>query len=79
MLHPEDIPYVSDPRYELDYEPVGGLTDTELSEAQDWFDELIHHVYVTGNLDHFENALEELSGRLDIKLPAHPPKLRGIE
>lgn len=77
MIHPEDYPYISDPRDEIDDDHRIGLNVNELLDLQDWMDELIHHVYVTGNINDFENALEEVSYRVQVKIPVHPPKLRG--
>ena len=38
-------------------------------DAKDWLKEVLHHVYVTGNVQLFEDAIEELCAIFEVKLP----------
>jgi len=44
-------------------------------DAKDQLEELIHQIYNIGNVNALEDALEDLAGIFDIKLPNKEPKL----
>ena len=44
--------------------------DQELNQIKDWFEEVVYELYEGGNLNNLEYAIEELSGYLNVKLPA---------
>ena len=44
--------------------------------AKEWIDEVVHHMYNTGDVDEMENALDELLAIFSGKLPPNSPKIQ---
>lgn len=68
-----------DADYEYPYEaPDGWVREEELQEfldVREWATELVHHMYITGDVDAMEAALEELLVPFKVRLPEEEPRV----
>lgn len=68
--HPDEY---EDDSYE---ESIRAQEEAKDKDIQDWIKEILHHVYVTGDIKLFEGGLEELCGIFEIKIPTSRPKFQ---
>lgn len=60
-------PYDNNP-YRFDYE-----------SGQEWVQELLDHLYITGDMEKLEDALAEVAAVFDICLPKDPLRIQPID
>lgn len=68
--HPDEYDY--DP-YE-DYVHIDELE--KYDEAKGFLEEILRHIYTTGDIELLEDQLEELCAVFDLKIPKSAPKLQ---
>lgn len=53
--------------------------DSDIVCARQWMETVLDHLYVTGDVDLFEDALEELCAFLDVEMTKGPLKIQKKE